>query len=37
MTELQALLRWLVHILDEAGVPFMIAGSVASAAQQSEL
>ncbi len=32
MTELQALLRRLVHILDEVGVPFMIAGSFASAA-----
>ncbi len=32
MTELQGLLERLVRLLDEAGVPFMIAGSFASAA-----
>jgi hypothetical protein len=32
MTELQGLLERLVRILDDAGVPFMIAGSFASAA-----
>ena len=32
MTELQGFLERLVQVLDEAGVPFMIAGSFASAA-----
>lgn len=32
MTELQGLLERLVRVLDGAGVPFMIAGSFASAA-----
>lgn len=32
MTELQGLLERLVRLLDDAGVPFMIAGSFASAA-----
>jgi hypothetical protein len=32
MTELQGLLHRVVHLLDAAGVPFMIAGSFASAA-----
>ena len=32
MTELQGLLERLVRLLDGAGVPFMVAGSFASAA-----
>ncbi len=32
MTELKGLLERLVHVLDGAGIPFMIAGSFASAA-----